>query len=271
MARRQQLLGQLEEPARGRRRPPQTPPDSQSTRYSPEVKAKAYAAFLDGAGWSDCARAIGHPEPNGSGIALIQRWAEDDHWTRPLSAGDYKAKVEKERDADPQRISDEVDALCVKMQKVSENYIEQFFVEDEDTGEKHISINSAFKTRDFADMAAALRMIHETRIKIRKANEPKDKDGGKKNDFLTMIREAGQNRLRENRRRAGVVVPKSVQEEETDDDRNEAPAPDSPGDRSAEPVVLPSLAEIRARFESELGASRAETESLETDSDPDRE
>lgn len=267
MARRQQLLGNLEEP-RGRKRPKPAPQDNQSSRYSAEVKAKAYTAFLDGAGWADCARAIGHPEPNGSGAALIVRWAEDDHWTRPTTAGDYKAKVEQERNADPVRISNEVDDLCVKMQKVSEKYINQFI--DDETGE--IAILPSFKTRDFADMAAALRMIHETRIKIRKSNEPKDggKDG-KKNDFLSMIREAGQNRLRENRRRAGVVAPKPADEEEELDDRHEEQEPDSTSTGGAESVILPSLSELRARLESELGGSRTEAESLEADPGSDGE
>jgi len=267
MARRQQLLGNLEEP-RGRRRNPPAPQDNQSPRYSAEVKAKAYTAFLDGSGWSDCARAIGHPDPNGAGTALICRWAEEDHWTRPASAGDYKAKVEQERNSDPVRISNEVDDLCVKMQKVSEKYINQFI--DEETGE--IAILPSFKTRDFADMAAALRMIHETRIKIRKSNEPKDggKDG-KKNDFLSMIREAGQNRLRENRRRAGVTTPKPADEEEEPDDRKEEQAPDQASDGSGEPVSLPNLAELRKGIESSTRGNGAETESMETNSSADGE
>ncbi len=272
MARRQQLLGNLEEP-RGRKRPTPAPQDNTSPRYSAEVKAKAYAAFLDGKGWSDCARAIGHPEPNGTGAALICRWAEDDHWVRPAAAGDYKAKVEKERNADPQRISDEVDGLLLKMQRVSEKYIDQFFVRDEETGEVEIVIPNSFQSRNFADMAAGLRMIQETRIKIRKSNEPKDggKDG-KKNDFLSLIREAGQSRIRENRkRRPGVMPDKPTDEEEETDDRSKEQAPDSTGSGNAEPVVLPSLAELRARLESELGGGGAEEESLEADSSADGE
>ena len=267
MARRQQLLGNLEEP-RGRKRPKPAPQDNQSPRYPAEVKAKAYSAFLDGSGWADCARAIGHPDPGGHGAQLIIRWAEDDHWQRPASAGDYKAKIEKERNADPQRISDEVDDLCVKMQKVSERYINQFI--DEETGE--IAILPSFKTRDFADMAAALRMIHETRIKIRKANEPKDKDGGKKNDFLTMIREAGQNRLRENRRRAGVLPQKSVEEEEeTGNDRKEEQESDESSTGSGELINLPSLDNLRKRIESTIRGSGSTEESLEADSGADGE
>lgn len=259
MARRQQLLGQLEEP-RGRRKPPSAPPDP-SPRYPPEVKAKAYAAYLDGAGWSDCARAIGHPDPNGSGSRVIQQWAENDHWKRLPGAGDYKAKVEKERDADPQRISDEVDDLCVKMQKVSETYIEQFFEEDEETGEKKIVITNQFKTRDFADMAAALRMIHETRIKIRKANEPKDGDkDGKKTDFLSVIREAGLNRLKENRRRASAAP---VIEE--DDDADEPDPPSSTTTTAGPPAPLPSLADIRARVEAAAGERGGEAQPVAAD------
>ena len=268
MARRQQLLGQLEEP-RGKKQPKPPPNQNQSPRYPPEVKAKAYTAFLDGSGWSDCARAIGHPEPNGSGAIIVKKWAEDDHWTRPMSSGDYKAKVEKERNADPQRISDEVDDLCVQMQRVSEKYISQYI--DEETGE--ILINSSFKTRDFADMAAALRMIHETRIKIRKSNEPKDagKDG-KQNDFLSLIREAGQNRLRENRRRAGIVAQKPPEEEEPANELQQ----EQHGNAqrvSGDSIRFPNLSDLRAKIESELNnpSGNSEAESLEADSGSDRE
>jgi len=268
MARRQQLLGQLEEPRGKGKRPPRVL-DNPSPRYPVEVKGKAYAAFLDGSSWSDCARAIGHKDPNGTGTQLIRGWAEDDNWQRPAAAGDYKAKVESERAADPERISNEVDDLCVKMQKVSEKYISQYI--DDETGE--IIINSAFKTRDFADMAAALRMIHETRIKIRKANAPVDKDGGKKNDFLTMIREAGLSRIRDNRRRKVEEVP----EEESEEDENR-PVQSETEESSRETAQIPSIANIRARVESESagstgadGESYAETESLETDSGSDRE
>jgi transposase-like protein len=269
MARRQQLLGKLEEP-RGRKRPKQPSTDSRSPRYPPEVKAKAYAAFLDGSTWADCARAIGHVDPHHAGARIIQNWAEEDHWIRPHSAGDYKSRVEKERSADPQRISDEVDDLCVQMQRVSEKYIAQYI--DEETGE--ILINSSFKTRDFADMAAALRMIHETRIKIRKANEPKDGDkDGKKRDFLSMIREAGQNRLRENRRRSGVLAPQTVDDTEGEDDVGQKPTQDDQKDQAGrgESSIIRNLTGLWNRLESADGESRAKTEFMEADSGSDRE
>jgi hypothetical protein len=269
MPKRQQLLGQLEQAGRRRKDPP-APPEP-SPRYPPEVKAKAYAAYLDGASWADCARAIGHQDPNGSGAQLIVRWAEDDHWSRRHDAGDYKAKVESERAADPERISHEIDQLCVRMQQVSENYIAQFFVEDQETGTTKVMINSAFKTRDFADMAAALRMIHETRIKIRKANEPKDAAGkdGKKNDILSLVREAGLNRLKENRRR-GPVTPVAQDDDQEDDDARQQESPQA-ADDGAGPIALPDFSELRARLESAAGGGRPAAESLEINPCPDGE
>jgi hypothetical protein len=265
VAKRQQLLGQLEAQRGGRRRTPPPPPESSSPRYPPEVKAKAYAAFLDGSSWADCARAIGHPDPNGTGTQLIARWADEDHWQRPAGAGDYKAKVESERAADPQRISTEIDKLCIKMQKVSEDYIEQFFVEDEETGIAKVVITSAFKTRDFADMAAALRMIHETRIKIRKANEPKDGGSdGKKNDFLSIIRQAGMDRLRDNRRRASTFPATE------DDDESESPEPAAEEAYGA-PAEIHSIAAIRARVESSAREGGPEAEPVAPDPGPDGE
>jgi hypothetical protein len=126
------------------------------------------------------------------------------------------------------------------MQNVAENYIEQFFEEDE-TGRPRVVITSAFKTRDFADMAAALRMIHETRIKIRKsAAPPEEKE--KKRDFISMIREAGLARMKENRK----LIPLLPRAPEPD------PPPNSEEDLpSDEDSDTENLSRIRARIESE--------------------
>jgi transposase-like protein len=261
MARRQQLLGELEQAGRPRKVP--KPPPDPSPRYPPEVKAKAYAAYLDGAGWADCARAIGHTDPNGAGSQLIVRWADEDKWSRSPRAGDYMAKVEAERASDPNRISNEIDQLCVKMQRVCEDYVGQFFDED-----GHVVISSAFKSRDFADMAASLRMIHETRIKIRKANEPKDGAGkdGQGKDILSIVREAGLNRLKENRRR-GPITPVVPPDDPEDDDvrQQESQAPGA----GAEPVILPSFGDLRARLEAAAGEGGPAEGSLEIDPGPD--
>lgn len=256
MARRTQLLGDLEHTP-GKRKAPSDP--NQSPRYPPEVKAKAYAAFLDGASWADCARAIGHPDPNGAGMTLITRWANDDRWTRSPRAGDYKSKVEQERASDPQRISNEIDELCVEMQAVSAVYIQKF--RDPETGD--IVIDSSFKTRDWADMAAALRMIHETRLKIRKEHAPKD-DGkdGKKGDFISVIREAGLNRLKDNKRRASAIaIP-----QEDPDDVDPEPGPEAPARPAA---ALPSVANIRERLEAAAREGGGEAGSVASDSGAD--
>lgn len=265
MPSRQQLLGQIEEP-RGRGRPaPRPPQEGRNSQYPPEVKGKAYNAFLDGKNWADCARAIGHKDPNGAGMRLVQRWAEEDHWQRPCDAGDYKAQVERERNSDPERISSDVDQMCAKMQKICDTYIDQFYVVDPETGEGRILIPANFQSRNFADMAAALRMIQETRIKIRKSNEPKDGDkDGKKTDLLTVIREAGLNRIAENRRRGPVAPPP----EEDDNSDAEGSTEETYGESS--PVAGFTIADIRARLESAAaGAGGAEAGSVEADPGPD--
>lgn len=196
------------QPKKRRGRPPRrlkpeesfipTPPILQTTdratfRYPAEVKAKAYAAYLNGSTLSDCARVIEHPSPEDSGRTLIETWAQQDKWVRdPGYPGhNYKDEVEKERSRDPKRISDEIDTLCVKMQKVSEHFISRYINDD-----GIVTIPEEFKTREFADMAAALRMIHETRIKLRKALEPPKEKRTDGLGFLSLIQEAAARRAR---------------------------------------------------------------------------
>ena len=220
--------------------------------YGPECKAKAYAAFLDGQSWSDCARAMGHPNPTKGGVTLVRRWAKEDRWTRQTELS-YKDKVEQSRASDPQRISHDIDGLCVRMQRVVENYIEQFF--DPDTHRVEIPHN--FKSRDFADMAAALRMIHETRIKIRKAIAPDPgKEDKKSRDFLSLIREAGLSRVRENQRRRTLSKPRQAIDESDPPPDDESHPDTIAGEQPA--IALPSLADIRAQIASMISEAAPE-------------
>jgi len=174
-------------------RPPKTP-----HKYGVEHRALAYEAFLKGANWTECARAFAHHDPIRTGRMLVKKWAKEDGWRRSIKADQqYKMKIEQRITTDPVRISREIDILCLKMQQVAENYIEGFF-EVDDEGQQKVVIDAAFKTRDFADMAAALRMIHETRIKIRKATEDvnkSNKPGGK--DFISFMKEIGKEKMAE--------------------------------------------------------------------------
>jgi hypothetical protein len=173
-------------------------PPKFSPKYGLEHRALAYEAFLKGANWTDCARAFAHHDPAKTGRMLVKKWAKEDGWRRSIKADQqYKMKIEQKITTDPVRISREIDILCLKMQQVAENYIEGFFDVD-DEGQQKVVIDAAFKTRDFADMAAALRMIHETRIKIRKATEDvnkTNKQGGK--DFISFMKEIGQEKIAE--------------------------------------------------------------------------
>lgn len=211
---------------------------------------------------------MGHHDPVRSGALLVRHWAEQDQWQRQVDT--YKDRVEKERASDPTKISSDIDGLCVKMQRVVENYIGQFF----DPATSQVEIPTNFKSRDFADMAAALRMIHETRIKIRKAITPQTPEGkeGKKKDILNLIREAGLARLRDNRQRR-QPTPASEEEpshELSGDEPGHRPESDAP----EADLRLPSLADLRAQLEAAYGQTGEDSDalgSLEADPFAERE
>ena len=254
-----------------RKRRPEPEVDRATHVYPSEIKAKAYNAFLNGCSLSDCARAIEHPDPAGTGATTIRNWVIKDHWVRDEETieSNYMQIVTKDRARDPKRISDEIDELCLEMQQVAEYYVHQFIGTD-----GKVNIPKDFKTRDFTDMAAALRMIHDTRIKLRRALDPPKQKSTEGMGFLTLIQEATARRAKETRKsefaEEQVQLKRARFEQEEYPDGSDArpssrdwetqssASEDSENSETQSSRVSTNLAELRARIEQSAGSRSTE-------------